>query len=290
VPSLSACAAGKGVYPLPDAVRTTSNTILSGPGRAPELALPPMICFRVTRRCNARCGFCLAPPDGSHPREETLTQRIDWLLQRGVTTIHFCGGEPTIVPSLPRLVAHVHAQGSATKLTTNGIDISDALLSVLRANRTECKVSVHGDREHHDRIVGRDAFDATTRNLRRMVSAGIPTSVQTTVVAGGASVVDWVIGFCLEVGVRRLSILPFIPRGSGNLRRGDYELSSAQRNALRSLVKSRRRTLNGRLDLRWLDFTARPIHVVEADGRVILEGPTEARDEVLCRIPELAPG
>ena len=35
----------------------------------------------------------------------------------------------------------------------------------------------------------------------------------------------------------------------------------------------------------WLSITSQPIHVVEADGRVILEHATEAEDEVLCQIP-----
>jgi MoaA/NifB/PqqE/SkfB family radical SAM enzyme len=244
-----------------------------------------MICFRVTRYCNARCSFCLAPPDGAHPAADTLTHRLDWLLSRGVKTIHFCGGEPTIHPALPQLLAHVHTRGGNMRLTTNAIAVSDTLLPVLRATGTQVKVSLHGDREHHDDIVGREAFDHTTRNLRRLVAAGVPTSVQTTVVAGSTWVVDWVAGFCLEVGVRRLSILPFIPRGSGYGRRGEYELSSFQRRALRELVTRKRRMLNGRLDVRWLDFTARPIHVVEADGRVVREGATEAMDEVLCYIP-----
>lgn len=249
------------------------------------LDLPPTICFRVTRYCNARCGFCLAPPDGTDATANTLMRRIDWLLARGVRTIHFCGGEPTIHPALPQLLAHVRAQGGKSKLTTNGIKVSDALLSVLRAARSQVKVSLHGDRKHHDEIVGREAFDDTTRNLRRLVAAGVFTSVQTTVVASGTWVVDWVAEFCLKVGVRRLSVLPFIPRGSGYARRGEYGLSSLERRALREHVKRQRRALNGRLDLRWLDFTTRPIHVVEPDGRVVIEGATETSDEVLCRIP-----
>lgn len=250
-----------------------------------SLDLPPVICFRVTRCCNANCGFCLAPPDGVHPDGATLTQRLDWLLSRGVKTIHFCGGEPTIHPALPLLLAHLHARGGKPRLTTNAIEISDVLLRVLRATGTLVKVSLHGDQDHHDALVGVKAFDLTTRNLRRLIAAGIPTSVQTTVVAGGTWVVDWVAGFCLESGVRRLSILPFIPRGSGLSRRSEYGLSSSQRRELRDLVTRKRRALNGRLDLRLLDFTARPIHVVETDGGVILEGATETMDKVLCRIP-----
>lgn len=247
--------------------------------------LPPMICFRVTRHCNARCGFCLAPPDGTHAAAGVLTQRIDWLLSQGVKTIHFCGGEPTIHPALPQLLTHVRARGGKAKLTTNGIKVSDELLAALRAVRAQVKVSLHGDRAHHDELVGRTAFDETTRNIRRLVAAGVFTSVQTTVVAGGAWVVDWVSGFCLESRVRRLSILPFIPRGSGYERRGEYGLSSSERRALREHVKKQRRALNGRLDLRWLDFNTRPIHVVEPDGRLVLEGATERMDEVLYSIP-----
>ena len=250
--------------------------------------LPRSICFRVTRYCNARCGFCLAPPDGAHPDGDTLLHRVGWLLDRGVTTIHFCGGEPTIHQALRQVIAHTHARGGKTKLTTNGIAISDELVAVLRAAGTRVKVSLHGDREHHDYIVGRQAFDRATRNLRRLVAAGVFASVQTTVIAGHAWVVDWTAEFCLQNNVRQLSILPFIPRGSGNNRRSEYELSSAQRRDLRQLVARKRRALSGRLDLRWLDFTAQPIHVVEANGWVVLEHATEAMDTLLCQIPQTA--
>jgi MoaA/NifB/PqqE/SkfB family radical SAM enzyme len=248
--------------------------------------LPPMVCFRVTRYCNARCGFCLAPPDGSaHPAVDVLLRRIDWLLERGVRTIHFCGGEPTIHAGLSALVEHVHQRGAKTRLTTNAITISDSLISLLREVRAEVKVSLHGDREWHDEMVGVAAFDAAAETLRRLLAARVRTSVQSTVVANGVWVVDWLSSFCLEKGVRRLSLLPFIPRGHGLALRHRFELSSSERSALRSLVSAQRRALVGRLELRWLDFTARPFHVIEADGRVVLEGATEGMDVVLDRIP-----
>ncbi len=250
--------------------------------------LPRSICFRVTRYCNARCGFCLAPPDGAHPDADTLIHRVDWLLDHGVTTIHFCGGEPTIHPALRQLISHAHGRGGKTKLTTNGIAISDEVFAALRSAVTRVKVSLHGDREHHDRIVGRQAFDRTTRNLRRLAAAGIHTAVQTTVVAGHAWVVDWVAEFCLQNNLRQLSVLPFIPRGSGNNRRGEYELSPAERRRVRELVARKRQAHSGKLDVRWLDFTAQPVPVVEANGWVILEHATEAMDVRVCRIPEAA--
>ncbi|RNC67940.1 MAG: radical SAM protein [Desulfuromonadales bacterium] len=250
-----------------------------------SVKLPPAICFRVTRSCNARCGFCLAPPAGVHQPAEALMHRLDWLLSHGVKSIHFCGGEPTIHPSLPQLLAYAHARGAKTKITTNAITLPDALLPFLRATGTQVKVSLHGDREHHNTIVGIEAFDHTTGNLRRLIAAGVSTSVQTTVIAGGTWVVEWMIDFCLEHRVRRLSILPFIPRGNGFGRQSEYGLRQSQRRELHELVTTKRRALSSRLDLRWLDFTARPVHVVEPDGKVVLEGATETGDTLLYRIP-----
>ena len=263
----------------PDVATATSPTPFM------PIDLPQSLCFRVTRYCNARCGFCLAPPDGAHPNVETLTRRIDWLVAHGVRTLHFCGGEPTIHPGLPQLLAHVKSQGGKTKMTTNGISMPDSLLPVLRATGTQVKVSLHGNREHHDAMVGRKAFDQTTETIRRLLAANIRTSVQTTVVAAGMEPVNWVVEFCLNSKVRRLSILPFIPRGNGGHRRSDYDLSPAQHQAIRELIARKRRKLAGRLDLSWLDFSAQPIHVVEADGRVIREHATEAGDTVLCQLP-----
>ena len=119
----------------------------------------------------------------------------------------------------------------------------------------------------------------------RLLAAGISTSVQTTVVAGAEWVMDWVADYCLAARVRQLSILPFIPRGSGYLTQGKYGLTTAQRAQLRESVRQKRRLLNGRLDVRWLDFSARPLHVVEADGRLVLEGASESMDTLVCTLP-----
>lgn len=252
-----------------------------------QIKLPQMICFRVTRNCNAHCRFCLAPPEGDQPDEASLKNRIDWLLAHGVRTIHFCGGEPTIHPALTELLVHVHTSGCKSRLTTNGIVISDSLLDVLRTTATEVKVSLHGNQKHHNSIVGVTSFKHTTRNIKKLVDAGIHTSIQTTVVAEQNWVIDWISQFCLDAGVRRLSFLPFIPRGNGSDCCDEFALTPFQRREVRELVKKKRHKLNGRVEVRWLDFNTQPIHVVEADGRIILEAAMETMDEVLCNIPDL---
>lgn len=246
-----------------------------------KLDLPQMICFRVTRKCNARCQFCLAPPDGARPQLSDLIRRLEWLLSHKVKTIHFCGGEPTIYPDLEKLISFVHESGVKVKMTTNGIALADSLISLLYDTRAEVKVSLHGNREHHDKITGVRAFDHTVANIKRLVDSVVKVSVQSTIIAEKPDMVHWLSDFCLDAGVRRLSILPFIPRGNGSYVRDRFGLSSIQRRQLKDMVKAKRRKLNTRLDLRWLDFNAKPLHVVEADGRIILEDMNEKMDTVL---------
>lgn len=247
-------------------------------------AFPRSVCFRVTRACNARCGFCLAPWDGEHPSAAVLLHRIDWLVDRGVHVIHFCGGEPTIHPALGSLIARVGEHGAVARLTTNGIAMPQPLLETLRRHRVHVKVSLHGGRAWHDRMVGREAHDAATATLQRLLVAGVTASVQTTLVAGGGDALAEMIAFCLRAGVKRLSLLPFIPRGHGAVREAEFALSDRERRALREMVAAERRRLTGRLDVRWLDFHADRVPVVEADGRILLEGPRETNDALIALI------
>lgn len=248
-------------------------------------AMPAQVCFRVTRFCNARCGFCLAPPDGGvHPAFESLIKRIDWLFAAGVRTIHFCGGEPTIHHDLPKLIRYVREQGKKSKLTTNGIAISDELIRTLQECRTEVKVSLHGPAAHHNEVVGVPAFDRTVANIQRLIAARVQTFIQTTIVTGHLDVVDWCIRFCLENHIKRICFLPFIPRGKGLESRGRFELTIRERRELREEIKEKRRKLSSRLDMRLNDFNSTPIPVMESDGRFVWEGSTEGRDVEVFRV------
>ena len=250
-----------------------------------RVKLPDNVCLRVSHRCNACCGFCLAPSDGTTVDVATLKHRLDWLLSSGVRDIHFCGGEPTIHPALPELLTYLRNLKGKPKVTTNAIEITDEVLAAFRSTGTRVKVSLHGDRSHHNQMVGCDAFDRTVPNLKRLISAGIKPSVQTTVVAEGLWVLDWAIEFCMKVGVTKLTVLPFVPRGNGWKQREQFELRASQRTALHNQVREKRRVLGNRLDLRWLDISASRIHVVEPDGRIVLERWSEASDQLVCRIP-----
>ncbi len=250
---------------------STPNVYREGSTLAYTNHLPSKICFRVTRSCNARCGFCLAPANGSiHPSVTQLKQYLDWLIERGVRRIHFCGGEPTIHHGLPELIDYTYVKGAKPMLTTNGISLSGKLITVLSATGTKVKVSLHGPMAFHNKIVGREAFDAATTTIRRLVASGIRTSIQTTIIHEHLDVVNWMIQYGLQSKIKRISFLPFIPRGNGYENRGIYELSYRERCQLRDLIKQKKRKYNTIIDLQLLDFNVKPVPVVEPDGSVVI--------------------
>lgn len=241
--------------------------------------LPASICFRVTRSCNARCVFCLAPPTGNDPDTATLIRRIDRLHDRQVRKLDFCGGEPTIRPDLPELIKHADGKGFGIRLTTNGITMHRELPKLLQRTRAKVRVSLHGDCDHHDQITGVPSFDRATETIRRLTALRIHTTVQTVVSADNSETIEWMSAHCLRNGIKHLNFMALIPRGNSEGR-----LSIQQRNDLKNRVKEQRSNHAGQLHIQWLDFNANSITVVETDGRIIREGASEVRDELIGEI------
>lgn len=252
-----------------------------------NITLPSKICFRVTRSCNSSCRFCCAPPQGSTPHVSAIINRLDWLLSHGVRTVNFCGGEPTLHPDLDGIIGYSHRHGAKTELTTNGIHLNDSLSSILSKVKARVKVSLFGNREHHDFLAGNQSFDQTTATIDRLIRSAVPVAVQSTIVAHRLEMVDWLASFCMAKGIRQLNILPFIPRGNGKTVRSDFELSTRDRTTLKDSVKTKRRHYSNRLDIRWLDFNVKSIYVVETDGRVLIERMDENFDTELCSVDSL---
>lgn len=171
------------------------------------------------------------------------------------------------------------------RLTTNALAFPGDLIPVLRESCAQVKVSLHGDRDFHNDMVGAQGFDKTVDNLRRLLAADIPTSIQTMLAASGLWTPDWLATFCLKEGVRRLSILPFVPRGHGAACSGELMLSPLQRRFSREHIKQKRRLLSGHLDIRWLDFNQHPYFIIDTNGDALQEGGPGNGSRMLFRIP-----
>ena len=92
----------------------------------------PTVNFHLWKPCNMRCGFCFASfqdiprevlPAGHLGREESL-RVVEALGRAGFRKLNFAGGEPTLCPWLPDLLACASALGVTTSVVTNGSRIT----------------------------------------------------------------------------------------------------------------------------------------------------------------------
>jgi radical S-adenosyl methionine domain-containing protein 2 len=103
---------------------------------AEKHGLPP-VNFHLWQPCNMRCRFCFATfldvkqsclPKGHLPKTEAI-RVVEALCKAGAGKITFAGGEPTLCPWLPELMAVAKAHNVTTMLVTNGSRIEEDWLS-----------------------------------------------------------------------------------------------------------------------------------------------------------------
>ena len=115
-------------------ITTCSSNLL------PEI---PSVNFHLWEPCNMRCGFCFATfqdvkremdlPKGHLPEKDCISV-IDRIAESRFEKINFAGGEPTLCPWLPSLIAQAKGYGMVTSIVTNGSIITDQWLDDLNGS------------------------------------------------------------------------------------------------------------------------------------------------------------
>jgi hypothetical protein len=87
----------------------------------------------ILRGCNIRCRDCYnSRPDSMRSLAEIDAQLEALTRLRRLQSISIVGGEITLHPELAEIVRRVRQRGLFAELFTNGVDLSDALLSQLK--------------------------------------------------------------------------------------------------------------------------------------------------------------
>lgn len=85
-----------------------------------------IVSWIITHACQERCGYCISP----NISKELTTKEEHFLVQNkliagGLTKNRYIGGEPLTIPHLPDLIADAHDRGINTRLSTNGILLTE---------------------------------------------------------------------------------------------------------------------------------------------------------------------
>ena len=195
----------------------------------------------LTYRCNLACSFCYAgcgtpeaAPKSGGGREMDTAEAIRVLEilaeDARVPSISFTGGEATLRPDLPLLIARARELGMRVNLITNGVRCRsrDYVEELREAGLASAQVSVEGpEAETHDRLTQRPgSFDRTIAGLRNLVEAGLTAHTHTTINRVNADRLGGIVDLAADLGLPRLSMNQIIPTGTPGLsRNADLRIS-----------------------------------------------------------------
>jgi len=179
---------------------------------------PLMVKLKLTWRCNLACGMCEWKQDHSTLLTAELAAcTLDELAAIGCRKIHFSGGEPTLRPDLPDLIAHAHHRGLRVTLTTNGTLVTRELArQLVKAGLNSVCVSIDSPiRSVHDRIRGVEgAFKQTIAGVRALRYTAerrnrrLPIQINTVVCRDNYDTLDRLPVLAHMLGAQHILLMP----------------------------------------------------------------------------------
>lgn len=166
---------------VPLVVRRSSRAepvmIFSGTGPSFRRPVSSSAEIRVTMPCNQRCTFCFVNRDAPDASREELERSVDEAVARGVGAVIFTGGEPTLSPHLPDLIARTTAQGVPVRgIQTNALKLAEGDLAdrLVDAGLTLAHVSLHAvDPGKYLAITGYGTPEQAARGAQRLAERGV---------------------------------------------------------------------------------------------------------------------
>jgi len=199
-----------------------------------DRAVPHVIAWNLTRRCNLACAHCYISAGSWHAAQGELTtdecfRIVDEILEvnRGPVLI-LSGGEPLLRPDLEPIARRAASGGATVVVGTNGTRLSDARIeSLMEAGVTGVAVSVDSlDPTYHDRFRhGKGALTDTLAAVDRLRSHGLDFVVQTSLTRGNRAELESLTAWAAERGAVSFNLYFLVPTGRGE---GMHGLSPAE--------------------------------------------------------------
>ena len=168
----------------------------------------------ITSQCNRRCTYCFLSSDffssGQRMSADAFSGVVAWCLRHRVGEITFLGGEPSLHPAFPAMVASAHGRGLAVRVVTNGARrfrrlVGDGLIG--RHNLSRVAVSLDTlDETVQDAFRGRGAWQDAMDTIRLLRDEGMLFDINVTGVRPVLDGVGALIQFADEAGCRRVNV------------------------------------------------------------------------------------
>lgn len=187
--------------------------------------------WSITGRCNLRCRHCyMSAPQakyGELTTDECLSI-IDQMAAANIGRVSLTGGEPLVRDDFWQLVDAIRdRQIVITQIYTNGVLVTDDLLSGLKARGIQCEFSLSFDCvDCHDWMRGvPGAEQAAIEAIRRARREGFAVSIETALHKGNLHKLKGTYELLKDWGVCRWKTSPAVNVGNWAQEGGQYDLS-----------------------------------------------------------------
>lgn len=175
----------------------------------------------LTYRCNNNCAHCY----NARPRQqpELTTQQWKGILDRlwaiGIPHIVFTGGEPTLRPDLPELIAYAEQNGQITGINTNGRRLKDPAFveSLVAAGLDHVQITFesHVPAIHDEMVHAHGAWQDTLAGIQNALKSKLFVMTNTTLLQNNAAYLSETLDFLANLGVPTIGLNALIYSGHG---------------------------------------------------------------------------
>jgi sulfatase maturation enzyme AslB (radical SAM superfamily) len=125
------------------------------------------------------------------------------------------GGESLLYRELPAVPeASARIPNLRVTVCTNGTLVREHHAALFRAVGATVNVSVDGEEDIHDRFRRRPgAFRATEEGVHRLVDAGVPVAIVTTITRANVESLPRIVSWAAEIGATGAFVLPLLKLG-----------------------------------------------------------------------------
>lgn len=175
----------------------------------------------LTYRCNNDCAHCYNARPRSFPELSTDQWKLilDRLWQIGIPHIVFTGGEPTLRPDLPDLIAHAEKNGQITGINTNGRKLRDLqfVKKLIEAGLDHVQITLESHIQTvHDQMVSvPGAWQDTIQGIKNVLSTRLFVMTNSTLLQQNTSDLPGMLSFLEELGVPTIGLNALIYSGRG---------------------------------------------------------------------------
>ena len=176
----------------------------------------------LTYRCNNNCPHCYNARPRTFPEMDTAAWKrtLDLLWSIGIPHIVFTGGEPTLRPDLPELIAHAETLGQITGINTNGRKLKDPAFvqSLVAAGLDHVQITLesHNPAIHDHMVAPHGAWEETVAGVRNALATRLFVMTNTTLLQENTPFLSDTLDFLADLGVPTIGLNALIYSGRGS--------------------------------------------------------------------------